>query len=97
MRGTCIVRVLLFFSFEYNDTYYPFALVEWFKSLSALVHRRWECLVVHLDSFFHAAHLIPVFGIHEVPKDFYFTYSLDTFNVYYVNKYIDTHTKEIAF
>ncbi|KAH9038559.1 hypothetical protein EDB85DRAFT_1860463 [Lactarius pseudohatsudake] len=109
MRGMCVVRVLLFFSFEYDDTYYPFALVEWFKKVGLdpitgmwvvrpdMVRGRRERSVVHLDSFLRAAHLIPAFGVHEIPKDFHFTFSLDAFDAYYVNKYIDNHANEIAF
>ncbi len=53
--------------------------------------------VVHLDSFLRAAHLIPVYGNREIPLDFHYTYSLDIFDAYYVNKYIDHHANEITF
>ncbi len=104
-----VVRVLLFFSFEYDNMHYPFALVEWFKKVGLnpvtgmwivhpdIVHGRQEHLVVHLDLFLYAAHLVPVFGTHKLPWDFHFTLSLDAFNAYYVNKYIDHHANEVAF
>jgi hypothetical protein len=103
MRGLGVVRTLLFFSFELNGTYYPCALVEWFKKVALdpitkmwvvrpdVVRGRRERSVLHLESFLQAAHLIPVFGTHKVPIDFHFSYSLDTFKAYYVNKYIDHH------
>ena len=109
MRGMGVVRVLLFFSFKYDHTYYPCALVDWFKKVGVdpvtgmwvvrpdIVHRRRECSVLHLDSFLRGAHLIPVFGAKKVPQDFHFTYSLDAFPAFYVNKYIDHHAHEIAF
>ncbi len=53
--------------------------------------------VVHLDSFLRAAHLIPVFDNRPIPLGFRFTYSLDSFKAYFVNKYIDHHANEIAF
>lgn len=52
--------------------------------------------VIHLDSFLRAAHLIPVYSNGEMPLEFHYTYSLDTFEAFYVNKYIDHHANEIA-
>ena len=109
MRGMGVIRILLFFSFEYDDTYYPCALVEWFKKVGLdpvtgmwvvcpdAVQGRHKRSVFHLDSFLRTAHLIPVFGTHKVPRDFHFSYSLDSFKAYYVNKYIDHHANEVAF
>jgi len=109
MKGMNIVRILLFFSFELNDVYYPCALVDWFKKVGLnpvtsmwvvhpdIVQGRQECSVLHLDSFLRAAHLIPVFGTHRLPHNFHWSYSLDAFHAYYVNKYIDHHAFEIAF
>ncbi len=103
------MRVLLFFSFEYNNMHYPFALVEWFKKVGLdsvtgmwvvcpdIVRRRWEHSVVHLDLFLHATHLVPVFGTHKLPWGFHFMLSLDAFDAYYINKYIDHHVNEVAF
>lgn len=109
MRGLGVVRVLLLFSFEYDNTQYPFALVEWFKKVGLdpvtgmwvvrpdIVRGKREHSVLHLDSFLRAAHLIPVFGAQKLPRDFDFTLSLDAFDAYYVNKYIDNHANEVAF
>lgn len=109
MRGLGVVRVMLFFSFEYDNTQYPLALVEWFKKVGLdpvtgmwvvrpdIVRGKREHSVLHLDSFLRAAHLIPVFGTQKLPRDFDFTLSLDAFDAYYVNKYIDHHANEVAF
>ncbi|EDR05786.1 uncharacterized protein LACBIDRAFT_302507 [Laccaria bicolor S238N-H82] len=43
------------------------------------------------------AHLLPVFGRDVLPFDFHFSYSLDAFESYYVNKYADHHSHEICF
>jgi hypothetical protein len=68
MRGLGVVRVLLLFSLEYDNTWYPFALVEWFKKVGLdpvtgmwvvrpdIVGRQREQSVLHLDTFLHAAH-----------------------------------------
>ena len=53
--------------------------------------------VIHLDTIFRAAHLMPVYGNDAVPRYLSSTESLDAFDSYYVNKYIDNHAFEIAF
>ena len=40
---------------------------------------------------------MPVYGNDPIPRYLSFTQTLDTFNSYYVNKYIDHHAFEIAF
>jgi hypothetical protein len=109
MSGIAVVRVRLLFSVEYDGVHYPCALVEWFKKMGCdpltglwIVHP--DCTrgsrdksVLHLDSFLHGAHLIPVYNNLRLPPDFKHFYSLDVFNAYYVNKYIDYHTYEIAY
>jgi hypothetical protein len=109
MRGMAVVRVILFFSFEYEGAYYPCALVEWFEKVRhdpvtglwivrpEITHGRRDQSVLHLDSFLRGAHLIPVYGTEKLPVDFDYSYSLDAFGAFYVNKYIDHHANEIAF
>ena len=55
--------------------------------------------VIHVDCIIRAAHLIPCYG-----EDFVAQYhdidpskTLDSFNRFYVNKYVDHHANEIAF
>jgi len=109
MRGMDIVRVILFFSFEYGGIYYPCALVERFKTVQLdpvtgmwvvqpdIVRSRRHQSVLHLDAFYRGAHLIPVYGKEKLPVDFHYSDSLDAFRAFYVNKYIDHHANEIAF
>ena len=109
MSGMAVVWVRLFFSVVYNTEQYPCALVEWFQRLGFdpvtgmwVVHPdrtrgRRDKTVIYLDSFLRAAHLIPVYGNQKIPQDFKHSYSLDTFEAYYVNKYIDHHSYEIVF
>jgi hypothetical protein len=109
MTGMTVVRILLFFSVEYDGVRYPCALVEWFRRIGRdpvtgmWVMRpdrtRWrrDKTVVHLDCFLRAAHLIPVYGNQKMPLSFHHSYSLDSFEAYYVNKYIDHHAYDIVF
>ena len=109
MSGMAVVRILLFFSVTYNEVQYPCVLVEWFQRLGCdpvtgmwVVRPDRTCgrrdkTVVHLDCFLRAAHLIPMYGNQKIPLAFDHSYSLDTFEAYYVNKYIDHHSYEVVF
>jgi hypothetical protein len=111
MKGLTPVRVMLFFSFVHQGTTYPCALVDWFKKYGShpdkatgmwkvrphLIGHRRLTTVIHLDSFLRGAHLLPVFrGATHLPVDFHFSYSLDTFEAYFVNKYADYHMYELC-
>ena len=112
MRGLSIARVRLFFSFSFGGSKYPCALVHWFSSVGDLpddLTGMWVvepetsndgeplASVIHLDTIVRASHLLPVFSQDFVSKTISFTDTLDTFNSFYVNKYIDHHAFEIAF
>ena len=109
MSGMVVVRVRLFFSVEYEEVHYPCALVEWFKRIGRdrltgmwTVHPDCTCSsqdksVLHLDSFLHGAHLIPIYNNLRLSLNFKHFYSLDVFKAYYVNKYVDHHAYEITF
>lgn len=53
--------------------------------------------VIHLKSMLRGVHLLPCFGNRPIPRDFSYTYSLDVFEAYYVNKYVDHHAHELIF
>ncbi|EIM87672.1 uncharacterized protein STEHIDRAFT_56247 [Stereum hirsutum FP-91666 SS1] len=112
MKGLDVVRILLLFSFRHDGVLYPCALVHWYKKVGRSpdsVSGMWkvkpdeDChgrvlTVVHLDSLFRAAHLIPVYGKDfRVPSRWKHTDSLDAFATFYVNKFVDHHAHEIAF
>ncbi|KAI6031144.1 hypothetical protein PISMIDRAFT_88613 [Pisolithus microcarpus 441] len=112
MGGLHVGRVFLFFSFTYDDIKYPCALIQWFSNVSDGPDKdtgMWvvqpdydadgqrELEVVHVHSILRGAHLIPVYGCTHLPADVQYTNSLDVFQAYYVNKYIDHHAFEIAF
>ncbi|KAH7918155.1 hypothetical protein BV22DRAFT_1108435 [Leucogyrophana mollusca] len=106
-----IARVLCFFSFPYKKTTYPCALVHWFKVIGTRPDQdtgMWmvrpsfdeegarEISIIHIDSIFRAAHLLPIFGDQSVPKDITYHNSLDAYRGFYVNKFADHHAFEIA-
>jgi len=112
MRGLEVARVRAFFSFKFRNVSYPCALVRWYSCdgdgpdedtgmwvVEPDSHADGSAFtaIIHLDSILRAAHLIGVFGQDPIPKDIPLAYSLDVFRAYYVNKYIDHHSFEIAF
>ncbi|KAF8551067.1 hypothetical protein OG21DRAFT_1478282 [Imleria badia] len=75
MQGMSVVRILAFFSFRTKDgEYYPCAVVRWFVLSDEpdedtgmwivrpgyTTHRQPDISVIHVDTIYHAAHLIPV-------------------------------------
>ncbi|KAH9842964.1 uncharacterized protein C8Q71DRAFT_698981 [Rhodofomes roseus] len=111
-RGLDAVRIRLLFSFKFNGILYPCALVEWFEPIGDEpdeetgmwmvepeldADARRPCQVVHLDSIFRAAHLLPVYGEDPLPIGFRAQDSLDAFRAYLVSKYVDYHAHEHVF
>lgn len=107
-----ITRVRLFFSFVHNGITYPCALVHWYSRVGDepdentgmwVVEPDWcpdgspNESIIHLNCILCAAHLIGVYGDNLLPPGLTAENSLDTFNSYFVNKYIDHHAFEIAF
>ncbi|KAJ6561258.1 hypothetical protein B0H10DRAFT_2180547 [Mycena sp. CBHHK59/15] len=104
-RGMSVVRIKLFFSFTHNGIEYPCTLVEWFKKVGrsadsctgmwvvepGLRGKHRLVTILHLDSLLRGAHLSPVFGSAHIPVKFPYYYSLNAFNAFFVNKYIDHH------
>ncbi|KAH8978900.1 hypothetical protein EDB86DRAFT_3108365 [Lactarius hatsudake] len=107
--GLSVARVNLFFSFSFQNTVYPCALVQWFSTYGDSpcdetglwrvkpefdARRRRLCSVIHVDMILRSAHLIGVAGTQRLPRTF--THH-DAFQLFYVNKYADHHAHEIAF
>ncbi|KAG2154319.1 uncharacterized protein EDB93DRAFT_1239624 [Suillus bovinus] len=110
MGGLAVARVLCFFSFSNRTSHYPCTIVHWYSHVlkgrnpdtgvyivtpTTNDDDTPDVSIIHVDSIFHAAHLIPVYGSDFIPiislHDSY-----DMFNSYYVNKYADHHSFEIA-
>ena len=103
-------QVIFFFSYEGSE--YPCAFVEWFKKDGQSPNEQtglWVVkpeedqhgnrlmTVIHLDTILRGAHLIPVYDTSFIPPHFQYYWSLDAFRAFFVNKYADNHTNEVAF
>lgn len=111
--GLLIGRVFMFFHFFHQGQAYECALIQWYSTIGDarcdqtglwMVEPDFDRVgspnleVVHVDCLYRGAHLIGVTGDSRLPKiNFSSTDSLDAYSTFYVNKYIDYHTHEIAF
>lgn len=108
IRGCKIGRVRAFLSVSYDGSRIPCALVQWFVikgDRPSDVMNMWVVQpemqgqhhftsVVHIDSFIRGVHLIPVYNGVKMPRNFHFSYSLDAFKAFYLNRFADYHTHE---
>ncbi|KAG0699683.1 hypothetical protein DFH29DRAFT_1014016 [Suillus ampliporus] len=60
------------------------------------IENRTHFAVIHVESIFRSAHLIPVYGTEPLPSVIKFHHTLDIFTLFYVNKYANHHAFEIA-
>ena len=105
-------RVHLFFSCVHAGDCYLCALVDWFIPIADEPDKLtgmwmvvlevdndgwWVQSVVSLGSIVQGAHLIGVYGGEFIPVDLHFSKSLDAFEAYCVNKYIDHHANILVF
>ncbi|KAG2098550.1 hypothetical protein BD769DRAFT_1631302 [Suillus cothurnatus] len=110
MQGMDLAQVLTFFSFRLRGVYYPCAVVRWFNRVGntpdddtgmwmvepSSVDHHAHFAVIHVDTIFRSAHLIPVCGTDMLPLTIKSHHVLDIFTLFYVNKYADHHAFEIA-
>ena len=111
LGGLLVARVLLFFSFKHQGHSYSCALVEWFLPIGnepdgltgmwivvpeVNAARQQVRAVISVKMILRGVHLIGVYGKEYLPVTFHFSESLDAFNAYYVNKYIDHHSYAIC-
>ncbi|KAG1823166.1 hypothetical protein DFJ58DRAFT_672961, partial [Suillus subalutaceus] len=111
MGGMDIGRVMCFFSFTFEAVSYPCAVVHWFEKASNgpdedtgmwIVKPSYDTDhspligIIHIDSIYWAAHLIPIYGTHPIPENLKHYDSYDAFCTFYVNRFADHHTFEIT-
>ena len=84
------IPVLLYIGFPSNNT------GMWVVEPEVLDNSETLTSIIHLDTIVQASHLLPVFGSEHVSKTLSFTDTLNTFNRFYVDKYIDHHAFKIA-
>ncbi|KAH7930534.1 hypothetical protein BV22DRAFT_1191146 [Leucogyrophana mollusca] len=102
MPGLDIARILAFFSFKFEGAVYPCAVIHWFEKVDDKADEdtgMWvvqpgfgeggkrEVAVIHIDTIYRAAHLIPVYGPDFIPADILFHQSYDVFRSFYVNNF----------
>ncbi|TFK51466.1 hypothetical protein OE88DRAFT_1735362 [Heliocybe sulcata] len=103
-----VARVFELFSFQHLGEQYQCALVHWFDWVGDspdedtgmwVIHKRRDqddsLAIISVDRILRAAHLIPVFGEREVNLDITETNSLDSYRLFYLNKYADHHAFEL--
>ena len=105
-RGLHVVRVRLFFSFTFENKVFPCALAEWYVPVGDEpdeVTGMWAvepeldedgqrpCEVIHLDTILRSAHLTPIYGSRLIPRMLEPWQTLDAFQSYFANKWIDYH------
>lgn len=108
--GLCVAQVEAFLKIIHECKSHPSALVSWFSTIGNMpcwdsglwmVKRDLDrgkkvMSIIHLDSILHGVHLISFPGNSFVTNDMCSMDSLNTFKIFFVNKYIDYHTHEIA-
>ena len=106
-RGFEVARVFLFFSFSYRDKTYPCAFIKWYTFVGTEPNEDTGCWVVkpdiqdggsphvaviHVDCIIRATHLMPVTRTARfVDRSVTMHTSLDTFNLFYLNRFADNH------
>ncbi|KAG2090117.1 uncharacterized protein F5147DRAFT_748270 [Suillus discolor] len=112
MGGMDVARVMAFFSLRQHGRQVPCAVVCWFDRVGDApdpdtgmwmvkpafsANRTPHFAVIHIDTIFRAAHLIPVYGTALLSPLIKFHHVLDIFKLFYVNKFADHHAFEIAY
>jgi len=111
MRGLEVARVLTFFSFTHEGKPYQCALVHWFsrvrnepdEDMGLWVLKpdfnddgKPDLAIVHVDTIYRAAHLIPVYSSQYLRRSLTMHDTLDVFNEFYANKFVDYQAFQIA-
>ena len=107
MQGMTVGRVMGLMAVPHDGARLPCALIDWFEKVSEIPsdvtgmyeirpeldeHGQQVTSIVHIDAIFRAVNLSPVFRGTTMPLDFHYSYSLDAFETFYVNKYGDYHS-----
>ncbi|KAG1787529.1 uncharacterized protein HD556DRAFT_1434418 [Suillus plorans] len=97
MQGFDIARVLFIWWFDTVGDSPDEDTGMWIVQPAYRANHSPHMSIIHIDSIYCAAHLIPVYGAQFVSHDLKYYQSYDSFRAYYVNKYADHHAFEIAF
>jgi len=112
-RSMQVARVRLFFSIKHDNNIIPCALIEWHETVGngpdknigmwvvkpeyTANRQRRVVAVIHLDSVVRGVHLIPVYRKQQISRRHTYSTTLNSFQRFYVNKYIDYHAFETMY
>ncbi|SRR6266702_714945 len=111
MCGMEVAHAICFFLFRYLGVIYPCALVHRFSHISEkpdedtgmwMVTPDFNCsrnpilTVIHIDCIIRTVHLVLIFGNSFISDYITHDNSLDYFKGFYVNRFVDHHTFDIA-
>lgn len=112
LRGLEIARIMAFFSFVHDGKRYQSALIHWFACVGTepdegtglwVVEPHFNnnndphLAIIHIESIYRAAHLIPVYrSARPISRSLTMHDSLNVFQQFYVNKFVDYHAFNIA-
>ncbi|KAG1722011.1 hypothetical protein EDB19DRAFT_1859531 [Suillus lakei] len=110
MLGMDVAHVMAFFSLRQHGRPIPCAVVCWFNEVGNApdpdtgmwmvkpafsAQNTLHFAIIHIDTIFRAAHLLPVFGTVPLSPSIKFHHVLNIFKLY-INKFADHHAFEIA-
>ena len=111
MCGLEVACVMTFFSFVHEGKEYLCALIHWFSHIGntpnedtgmwevepSYISNKSHLCIIHIDMIYCAAHLIPVYQTSRfIAQSLTMNKTLNTFNRFYVNKFVDHHAFVIA-
>ncbi|KAG1734352.1 hypothetical protein EDD22DRAFT_982466 [Suillus occidentalis] len=111
MGGMDVARAMCFFTFTFEGHPYPCAVMRWFNKANDQPDEdtgMWIVTpsfdmddslsvgIIHIDSIYCAAHLIPIYGPQNISCNLKHYNSYNVFQAFYVNKFTDHHVFEIA-
>jgi hypothetical protein len=111
VRGFEVARVFFLFTFQYENKEYPCALIQWYSHVGSEPDDDtglWmvkpdiresgdpRLAIIHLDSIYRAVHLLPAHRNNTfVDRTITMHSSLDTFQLFYINKFVDHQSFEV--
>jgi len=112
MQGMVIGHVLLFISFLYQGACHDCAFINWlvihgdspdpetglWVVKPEYMGNRRTVALIPMDCIARGAHLLPVYSAATpLPATFHFACSLDVFQAFFVNRFVDHHAHEFVY
>ena len=106
-HGFEVAQVFLFFSFLHGGKEYPCVFIQWYSFIGTEPDKDTGCwmvepdirdgrsphvAVIHIDCILRTVHLMPITRTSRfVNRSVTIDTSLDTFNLFYINRFVDYH------